>query len=224
MEEQYFNFPIQLLEDFLTNDMRCLNNICDYAVYKHSLTYLESRQEDRIKLSASSFSLTMGSVKNTARNAKNILSIIPDKSPMVGINITIFWDFYKNDKTEFEKVCLLGFLAFKSILGDKGCCKTTNKYWFSRMSGSVKSVEIESMHDVIQKYHTRRYQTKIKTALENNWGLKEYSFHTRGFYISFRLSIDDLVKYAEDRRESTKEKQLKQAKKDARNKYKRGVK
>jgi hypothetical protein len=38
-------------------------------------------------------------------------------SPEVGFNFSIFWSFINKDKSEFNKIYLLGFLGIKSILG-----------------------------------------------------------------------------------------------------------
>ncbi len=39
--ERYFNFPIRLLGGFLENDREVLDNIFDYALYFHSVTYYD---------------------------------------------------------------------------------------------------------------------------------------------------------------------------------------
>ena len=54
---------------------------------------------------------------------------------------------------------------------------------------------------------------KIKTELRDNWNLITYSRYTRGFYVSFKLDLEQLVYEAEKRRKSTKEKQAQLAEK-----------
>jgi hypothetical protein len=51
---------------------------------------------------------------------------------------------------------------------------------------------------------------KIKFELSQSWGLTTYSRYTRGFYVSFTLSLEELVFEAEKRRKSLKEKQARQ--------------
>ncbi len=207
--ERYFNFPIQLLEGFMTEPREILNNICDYAIYAHSLKLEYGNEKERMKSSASYFKVVLNNKDTELENGKYWMRIIPSNSPMVGMKLDIYWDYYKNDKTDFEKVCLLGFLAIKSILQKKPYCKITNKYWLSRMDGNPKQCKIEELSEPIQKY-ANEYQTKkIKTELRDNWKLRTYSRYTRGFYISFNLSLDKLVLEAEKRRKSTKEKQYK---------------
>lgn len=69
--------------------------------------------------------------------------------------------------------------------------------------------EIFGLSEQILKYNKEYWFRKIKPELILNWGLKYYSRYTRGFYVSFKLSLEDLVFVAEKRRKSTKEKQLK---------------
>ncbi len=218
---RYFNFPIILLKGFLINHRDVLNNIIEYAMYVHCKSYLEKdgfewtiNVENNIKklmsLSESFFGVKTNDKMKTFKNGKILFQSIPDKTPMVGLNIDIFLDFYNNEKDEFEKVCLLGFLAIKSIVQNKPYCKIVNKFWLSRMEGNAKSInEISELSIPIRKY-ANEYQTKkIKNELIDNWGLKHYSRYTRGFYVSFILSLEELVFEAENRRKSNKAKQRK---------------
>lgn len=220
----YFNFPIQLLKGFMEDSSQCLNDVINYCVYAEAQEY-EGKIDERFEKSRADLMVNYGTKRNWERGKSRgfqLWSSIPIKSPRTGMHSELLWDFFSNNKSEFEKVCLLSFLAFKSILGNSLSTKTNNKLWFSRMDGNVSNVEAYELPDSIRKYHTRRYQTKIKTALENSWNLKEYSFHTTGFWISFKVDIETLVFHAEQKREETKEKVKLRAKlkKDARNKFK----
>ena len=63
------------------------------------------------------------------------------------------------------------------------------------MSGKSKS---KADIDPTLKPFTSRYQLdKIKQELQLNWGLKYYSMKTRGFYVSFTMSLTELAKIAE---------------------------
>ena len=213
-KEKYFNFPIQLLSGFIKNSDKAISNIKDYAIYENALKLDHGNELQKIKDSASFFNIKLGNIERTFENGKELYESIPTKSPKVGVSFSIWRDFYENDKTEFEKVCLLGFLGIKSILGTKAFCKMDNKNWLSRMDGQIKSVDnLLLLSEEIRKY-ANEYQTKkIKTALRNNWGLITYSRHTRGFYVSFNISLKQLVLEAEKRRISTKEKQYKEQEK-----------
>lgn len=48
---------------------------------------------------------------------------------------------------------------------------------------------------------------KIKNELKDHWGLKSYSRYTRGFYVSFNMTLENLIKTAEADRTARKEKQ-----------------
>ena len=212
---QYFNFPIHLLNSFLLDSKTVLNQISDYSIYVHSLILEEGDEMQCFKSSASYFSITMNGYTSSYERGKRLHENTPDNSPKVGLSLKIYWDFYSNDKNEFDKVCLLGFLAIKSILQQKPYCKIDNKFMLSRMDGKAKSHEFKDLTPKIQKY-ANEYQTKkIKYALRDNWGLITYSRYTRGFYVSFKLTPKQLIMEAEKRRISTKEKQYKAQEKQA---------
>ncbi len=218
--ERYFNFPIRLLSGFLENDREVLDNIFDYALYSHSVMYYDKGTAiKRIKDAESYFFVTCGNREHTLNNGKKLYENTPSRSVMVGINTSLWFDYYKNEKTEFEKVCLLGYLSLKSILGSKGFCKTGNLYFLSRMDGKSKSVKyLWDFSSSILKYNTEYQINKIKKELIHNWNLVYYSRYTRGFYFSFSLSLEALVLEAEKRRKSNKEKQRKKDLEKARKK------
>lgn len=212
MKEKYFNFPIQLLEGFMKNDTKTiLNNISNYVIYEDSLTFSQGTNLEKMISCASKYDMTLGSNQNAFDNGKQLYNSFDINPPRAGIKLSIWWDFYKNDKTEFDKICLLCFLAIKSILGrQKSYCKITNKYLWARMDGKVKAVdEIWELSDEVKKY-ANEYQTKkIKASLRNNWGLVTYSHYCRGFYVSYKLTLEGLIMEAEKRRKSTIERQYK---------------
>ena len=125
-------------------------------------------------------------------------------------------DFYKNNKSDFEKICLLGFLAIKSIVQQKAYCKVTMKFMLARMNGKARTAEFNELPESLKKYSQRYHYTKLKLELQNNWNLVEYSYHTRGFYVSFKLNLEELIYEVEKRRKSRQEKELREAKKLAR--------
>lgn len=215
-EEKYFNAPIQLLDGFLENSSLCLNDVFDYAIYQY-YSKLEGSQAERFKATYKEFGVsTTRSQSKIIENGKVLIDSIPYNSPRIGINKNMYIDFYQNQKSDFDKVCLLGFLAIKSIVGDKPFWKLDNKFWLSRMDGKVKSVsELWELSENIKKYSTEYQTVKIKKELRNNWGLVTYSRYTRGFYVSFDLTLEQLVFEAEKRRKSTKEKQYKRLESEA---------
>lgn len=216
-DERYFNFPIQLLKGFMIDEKEVLTNICDYAVYKKSLDLMLGETEfENMKDSERYFGISLTSIDRSLKNGISLYNNIPVNSPKVGLSTLMFFDFYKNDKSEFDKICLLGFLAIKSILGAKVYTKLDNKFWLSRMDGNPKSVNDYSDLSKEVRVFANEYQTrKIKTALRDNWGLVTYSRYTRGFYVSYSLTLEQLMYEAEKRRKSTIEKQNKVQEKEA---------
>ena len=214
-DEKYFNVPIHLFSGFMDDSLNCLNNVFDYAIYSHSLK-LEGTQAERFKAACKWYEVIPGNDNECIRNGKEQVVYVHKSTPKVGISKTMWFDFYKNDKSDFEKVCLLGFLAIKSILQNKPYCKIDNKFWLSRMDGNAKSInDFFELSETLKPYANEYQTVKIKTELRNNWGLTTYSRHTRGFYVSFDLTIEQLVLEAEKRRKSTIDKQYKQKENEA---------
>lgn len=208
-KEMYYNFPIHLLKGFLINSKECMDEMMYYAVYAQSL---KIGYEDPIKSfrqSEKDLKIRFGDLKTAFEVGKELYEGRGAHPPMVGIKYEIFWDYYKNHKTEFDKVCLLGFLALRSILQKKTYCKIDNKFWLSRMAGMAKSIPKDDLHPSIGKYFNEYQTKKIKSELENNWKLTTYSRYTRGFYVSFKMTLEQLIYEAEKRRKSTIEKQKK---------------
>ncbi len=214
-EEKYFNAPIQLFAGFLEDSTACLDNVFDFAIYDRS-KYFPGSEIERIMQACKWFDVTPWDMEKTARKGKELTENTPLNSPKAGIKFSLFWEYYKYEKSDFEKVCLLGYLSIKSILQNKAYCKIDNKFWLSRMDGKAKSVlEVWELSAKLQKYASEYQTVKIKKELVNNWGLVTYSRYTRGFYVSFDITLERLIFEAEKRRKSTLEKQYKEREKEA---------
>lgn len=215
-DERYFNFPIQLLGGFMIDSVKSLGDINRFAIYENCLKLEHGTEEEKMISSASFYNMALNNPAVSLREGIRLYRSIPSNVPRAGLNLSIFWDFYQNEKSDFDKICLLGFLAIKSILQKNTYCKIDNKYWLSRMDGKSKSVsDYGELSNEIRIY-ANEYQTKkIKMALRDNWGLVTYSRYTRGFYISYSLTLEQLIYEAEKRRKATKENQYKQEEKEA---------
>ena len=221
---KYFNFPIQLLSGLFENKTKVLNNICEYALYAHSLKLELGYEQYELFIAAARFyevSVPGNDVEKRRQfnNGESLYEEFSKGSPKTGLNISIFWDFYKNPKSDFDLACLAAFLAIRSILGEKPCCKVTNLYLWSRMDG--KPTQVSGMLELscwVAEY-ANEYQTKkIKNALFDAWGLKTYSNHTRGFYVSFDMTQEALITLAEKKKKSYRDKQRKAEEKRLRTK------
>lgn len=215
-KQLYFNFPIQILKDFLLHDKKCLKDILYYAIYAHSLKLEGKNPLQKFTNSSSYFGVKLGDIEYAFGQGEELYESISLNAPKTGIERGIYWDFHDNEKTEFEKMCLLAFLALKSILGAKPYTKVTNLYLWARMDGKSNTVKETSELSNEIKAIANRYRTDlVKTELQNNWGLKMYSRYTRGFYISFTIELTELIFQAEKKRKSRKDKELKQKRLDA---------
>ncbi len=204
---RYFNFPVVLLQDFMDNSKTSLKNILYYSLYSHSLRLDYGDEMERFRNAVEYYDVPVKNIDDEFFFAQELYDFTPANTPIVGLNTDIFWRFFLNKKTDFEKICLLGFLAIKSILGEKSYCKIDNRFWLSRMAGLPKSCDIDFLPDVFQKYSSEYMTKKIKNELKDNWGLKSYSRYTRGFYVSFDMTLENLVRTAEAKRKASKEKQ-----------------
>lgn len=215
--EKYFNFPITLLNGFLSDKKKCLNRILYYSIYRYSLSHgYGEGDEEKFKESVDYFNVNLYDPKKALKEGKKIYYSINENEPITGISITTYWDYFKNDKTEFQNVCLLAFLALKSILLIKTYCKATNLYMWSRMDGKINKVkDVSELSNEIRKYANRYYTDRIIFELISCWHVVYYSRYTRGFFVSIKLNLDNLIFEAEKRRISTKKKEQKKLQNEA---------
>lgn len=210
--KRYFNFPIVLLEGFLIDQKECLNNIFDYAMYAYCVKY---DIDYDIKRAARFFGVSIGNEIGTYRNGNELFDSLPEGLPKVGISTDIFFDYYKNEKSEFQKVTLLAFLAIKSVLQNKSYCIVTNNYLFARMDGKSHSIKNDSeLSKELLRYKNEYQSVKIKNELKLNWGLIHYG-KTRGFHVSFKMPLVELIFQVEKKKKSNRLKELKEKEKAA---------
>ena len=189
---KYLTFPIVLLRNSLTNVGECIDNAFDYCLYDCS-----QRNDLTSEEAAEDLGIDFRKLIESFKNGKILFESLPDNSAKTSIRKDMLFDFYKNNKTDFEKLSFLAFAAIRSILQRQQYVRLTNKYLLSRMSGNNINDDISPF----LKPYTKRYQLdKIKNELQLNWGLKMWAIRLRGFYVSFNLSILDLAKIAESRK------------------------
>jgi hypothetical protein len=216
MDTTYFNTPIQLLKNLATDPKgayhnpieKCLDDIIDYCVFDKSKDYSGTDAEKRRE--ACHYFGIMDISNASYKNGGVLFNNTPKRSPKVGLNKTVFFDFYQNDKTELDKVCLLAHLGMKSIIGRSRYKKATFDYLFSRMNGEVKTMKnLDDLPPVLKQYNTRRKRNKIIKELENSWHLKYYAGGVRGFYASYDMNLINLTTKVELNKHSAKEKKRK---------------
>jgi len=210
---KYLTFPICLLKG-CTIDLRdSLNNVMDYALY---VAAIDLDDKERLEKAEKIVCIKYKNLQRSYSNGKVVFDSLPNVTPKTSITKEIIMDFYNNHKTEFEIITFLVFASIRSIIQQQAYVKKiTNEYIFGRMSGN-NGIGNPISTELI-KYSTRHHFNKIKFELQNKWGLKLYAHYTRGYYLSFRLTIDKLILHAEMDRKIYHEKLLKDAKIDARN-------
>lgn len=166
-----------------------------------------------------------------------------DKVVYVSIKKDMLFEFRDVPKTDFEIDVFRAFIGVKSILGKKPFQRLTNSFLVARLAGfSSEKEAIECVNRgfaggvsmecggfKFHQYHGKRYQIdKLKEELEKRYKLKLYGTHTRGFYVSFTMSLKALVMQAEANKKSAKDKAFKDKKKalilEAKQELKDGVK
>lgn len=69
-----------------------------------------------------------------------------------------------------------------------------------------------SAEQLMQKYSMRYHIDNVLLELQTNWGLKLYSDHSRGFYLSFTKSLEELAVISIEDKAKSKSKILSQEK------------
>lgn len=230
-DQVYFNFPIEFLEGFMENTNKCFDKIlyhgiCSYAVHLADDSEERDVTQEDFELVAKELGVKLNDVTK-AYNDGCDLCFLHARSPKVGISRRVLWDFYNNEKTDFEKFTLLAYLAAKSIVQNKVFCRVTNSFWVSRMAGASKV--IPGLSEALQSkdksrlgilipgelfnFISKPYRLqKVKRELEMNWGLKYFAHQSRGTYMTFEGELEDLVKAKLENTQAYKDK-LFQAKK-----------
>ena len=223
---RFFNFPIQLLEDFLDDPVDKLEKIAMYSIYTYSKDLEHREGLEGFKLGCQYFDVTYNDYEKAYTFGMNLYDLYnldhnsyrksykEKGNPMVGINKDTWWQFKEDRKTDFEKVTLLAYLGIKSILQDKAYCKISNNFWLSRMFGSAKVLPDYLLKlGELGKYNNHYQFRKLKSELERSWGF--VTFTGRGTNWSDTMSIDDLTFQILKRRKGQKDYDIKRKKKEA---------
>jgi hypothetical protein len=196
----------------------------DYAGYVITTKLESGTEEDKMEAAGDQLDISFNDPEYSYENGEDLYNEHYG-TPMTSISFQILFDYYQNEKNEFEIACLLGFAAFRSILQGKPYCKTNKAHIHARMCGypSIKDLPA-GLPEVEQKYATRYHMDKVIRQLELNWYLKTFSNHTRGIYFGFeKITLEALAVLNEQAKKKTKEAQLKQAKAAALAKAKSGL-
>lgn len=204
-DDKYFNFPIQLMKA-APNAHRFCDDVMDYCIYAHSRAL---GGPNAIRDAAKYFDITISSPAQIERNGRELYNSIDLPAPMTGISHDLLFTFYKEHKTEHEIAALMAFLAIKSILGKKSYCRVTNEHLLSRMAGFASDKTMDELPEYLKQYTSRRKMNSLKMELQRNYRLKIYARYTRGFFVSFTLSLEELIREVEMKRKRYYEQNLK---------------
>jgi hypothetical protein len=195
----YLNFPIWLLRNAYSDIHKVCDNIIDYAVVKLANT-LDGDIEHRLSSSAKYFGIKLGNNKRSQENGNRLISNTSAKSVITGISQEMLFDYFKNEKTEKEISLLLAHLAIKSILGKKSYCRINTDFLLCRMAGCGKKDELTELPPQLKKYYSRYHMDCLKSDLKQYFNLKIYGRYTRGIFVSFALTEEDLIRAVEMKR------------------------
>ena len=209
---EYLTFPVVLLKCAHVDIKGTVDSVFNYCLFERCISMVGT-QDEQIKVAAKDLKVKFGNAKKSYEEGRILFDTIPTNSPKTSIRHDMLFDYYGNSKTEFEVITFIAFAAIRSILQRQPYTKITNEYLIGRMAGNNKPGE--PIPDGILKYNNRYQLDKIKLDLQLNWGLKLYGNHTRGFYVSFSMSLESLIKQAELRRKKYKLKGLQRQKEDA---------
>ncbi len=212
---RYLLFPIGLLQE--TDIKKVCRKAFDYGIYRKALDFMVEGEiklmPKHIEQSMRYFNLVVNSLEQRVKDGKVLYDTFSNSNPMVSINREILIQYNNEDKTDFEVSTFRAYCAIRSILGKKPYTKVTNDYLMARMYGfrDFEDFKIDECKATLPRYQL----DKIKLELQKEWYLIYYSKQTRGFYVSFTLTLDKLIEIAELNRESYKAKELKKAKDEA---------
>jgi len=213
--KKYLNIPVPMLKYLYADNKKFLNDVFDVGIYLYSNT-LQGSEKKRYNDALHFFGITQPNIRNRISNAKSILNQLPDKYPTTGIEKDMLFDYYKNDKDDFDIICLGAFLGIKSILGTKPYCKTNKALIHARMFGYSTAKELPAILTPIEKkYLLRWHMDNVLLELQMNWFLKTISNHQRGMYLSFDLSLNELAVKSERIKQLSKLQMFKEMKRVA---------
>lgn len=208
MDDNYFNFPIVLIQGFMNDTRKCLTDIFDYCIYEFSKG--NSDEETRAFFRIASY----GNKEKTMNHGKELYFRIKNEA-YTGLAVSLFWQYYNDYKTDLDKITLLAFLAIKSIVGNRVCCKVTNQNLiYCRMAGFTNIQKL--LPKEIAEYCTRWKFEKIKTDLKEYYNVSFYAYHTRGQYISTKVDFKTLCRIAEEQKMKGRMARQRKSEKEAR--------
>lgn len=194
-KNRFLDFPITIIQGFLKNPDDCLIKIYCYAVYK--MVYSEEAKFNTIDQFSKAFNSSPNSalldrIKKEGDQIYN--SFAGTKHVWTGIHIDTFRRFFQKERSEFDLVCLLTFIALKSIIQkDKVKRNISNEFLMSRMAGFETKVSLDQIPNKILEYMNNKSKKKkhVFNSLEESYKVTRPE-KSRGITFSLSLSRKDL--------------------------------
>ena len=197
----YYSFPAALMFGFWESEEQkiyCLNNVlyyCAYSVWCEKGIRGQAKEDDFHNLICKELGLSKFAY-DTKYRFYRATQELRDKYDNDTFGV-LFWciskpmflDFRLNAKTAEERAGLLGYLATRSIIGQRPFAKTNKFFLTSRMACNLKNQN--ELPEEIEKYRLRYHFDKLKTMLFTSFNVAVYSDKTmRGFYVSLKKDAD----------------------------------
>lgn len=193
MRKIYFNFPIELLPKIIDDPKNTLNEILLYHIFRNAK--IKGNTSIHFKKTATEFNVILNDYNSNYSTGKRLFDDFNKgnlKPLHTGIEASILWDYKGNEKPIRKIIQLVAYLAIGSVLQKQEMCKMDNTYLFSRMSGFNKRVDPDQFHSEVKKYNTEYKSRTLREDLQLDWGLKIYAKHVKGFWVSKKLSEENL--------------------------------
>lgn len=210
-EVSYITFPVGLLRGFEKMEFEEVRSMANSAI--NYAFYLVYKKLECVEESADLIGIKFGNPEKDLEKGKQLFEEYGN-CPLVSVNKEIMFQFYKDKKSDFEKLTFATYCGLRSILGNRNSAKTNNYLLIARLLGFNKIEDFENSRyesmwfvSFLSTKNKLRYHLTEKVILNEiclNWGLKYYGERTRGFYFSFKVSQQDLVYYAEKNKKSYK--------------------
>jgi|ERR1035437_2726671 hypothetical protein len=185
----YANFPICLLAE---KDIKIVvKNALDYACYSQSKRLNLGTDKYRDSMKYYLFSeISPEMAFDSQTNGQRIYELY-NHSTHAGIKVDTLWNYYFEEKSSEDIIAFRAQCATKAVVGTKRFAKTNKEQIVSKMFGVEKTSQIVEGENL--KYLERYQFVKLISELEKHWYLKYVSNHSRGCFISYKISLADLM-------------------------------
>ncbi len=218
---RYATVPITLLKNIHKDHRETIRQMFNYAVYDRMIKELPDMDEDdlttdEIEFSLEYFCIVPSRLESRLKEGREIYAKY-HTDPNASVSIDLLIKFHEN-KTEFELMVFSFYCAIRSMVGTSPYWKGTDDNWIARAFGYSNFKEYQDANptqiekDLRAKYSKRYWLDKIKLTLQNDWHLIYVSTNkymkVRGFYVSMKMSYEQLVLIAKEKNEKYKSKKI----------------